>query len=98
MPTEIIVLYQFFKVVRHTKQINFDNSIHTVDTSWMHISENEPILVMDVAHPLRKLSEDWQSLLQRHLSLAKALPVVDVLWTLTWNFYEALINVIVVEL
>ena len=76
--TEVVLFQKFLEVVRHPNKIEFNNSIHAVNSSGMNVSVDH-IVSVQVFDSLTQLSKDMQNLFVGKLLFAESLPLMHVL-------------------
>lgn len=88
MAAEALIFEQLLEIVRHSNQVQLDESVAHVDPRRVHIPEYLPLLV-HVVDAFRKLSENGNDLVESELSLAERFPRRDVIWTFAAYLEEA---------
>lgn len=97
MAAEIVVLQKLFEVVGHADEIQLDHAFYQVDARWMHVPENEALLVQ-VAKGFDQLPKHAESLDEVEFLLAKVLPILDVIRAYVHELKDSLMPISVKEL
>ena len=78
MPAKIFFFEKLLVVVWHANDVEFAEPKSRMDSSWMHISMDRP-LVMDVSKCLTQLAENTEHLISSEFLLAVRFPSCDVI-------------------